>query len=111
MSRIYGGIHFMSANREGKACGARIGQFVSQNLLLPNAELPLVRIEHSDHQSIRLRVHGHWNQTTLLESSADLTAWKPISTNKAVTGGQILVVEHSGRSAREFFRVRETLQQ
>ncbi len=33
MSRIYGGIHFMSANREGLLSGARLGQFVTENFL------------------------------------------------------------------------------
>jgi membrane-associated phospholipid phosphatase len=33
MSRIYGGIHFMSANRSGLAVGAAVGQYVCANLL------------------------------------------------------------------------------
>src|SRR5262249_17905805 len=35
MSRIYGGIHFMSANVNGLASGAAIGQYVTTHLLLP----------------------------------------------------------------------------
>ena len=33
MSRIYGGIHFMSANHQGLLSGARLGQFVMENFL------------------------------------------------------------------------------
>ena len=33
MSRIYGGIHFMSANTQGLLSGARLGQFVVENIL------------------------------------------------------------------------------
>ena len=33
MSRIYGGIHFMSANTQGLASGARLGQYVTENFL------------------------------------------------------------------------------
>ena len=33
MSRIYGGIHFMSANQQGFLSGARLGQFVMENFL------------------------------------------------------------------------------
>ncbi len=35
MSRIYGGIHFMSGNTQGLRCGALLGDFVSKNYLLP----------------------------------------------------------------------------
>jgi hypothetical protein len=35
MSRIYGGIHFMSANLNGLASGAAVGQFVAAHWLLP----------------------------------------------------------------------------
>ncbi len=35
MSRIYGGIHFMSANRHGLLSGAALGDYVTRNFLLP----------------------------------------------------------------------------
>jgi len=35
MSRIYGGIHFMSANEHGLLCGAQLGGYVAENFLLP----------------------------------------------------------------------------
>ena len=35
ISRIYGGIHFMSANQNGLASGALLGGYVMQNLLQP----------------------------------------------------------------------------
>ena len=35
MSRIYGGIHFMSANLNGLASGAAVGQFIAAHWLLP----------------------------------------------------------------------------
>ena len=35
MSRIYGGIHFMSANLNGLASGASLGGYVAKNFLLP----------------------------------------------------------------------------
>ena len=36
MSRIYGGIHFMSANQHGLLCGAQLGGYVTRNFLLLN---------------------------------------------------------------------------
>ena len=35
LSRIYGGIHFMSANLYGLSTGAAVGDYVYTNLLLP----------------------------------------------------------------------------
>ena len=35
LSRIFGGIHFMSANTQGLASGARLGTYVSENFLKP----------------------------------------------------------------------------
>ena len=35
MSRIYGGIHFMSSNLRGLGLGTAVGDYVYQNLLLP----------------------------------------------------------------------------
>ena len=35
LSRIFGGIHFMSANQHGLASGARLGTYVSDNFLKP----------------------------------------------------------------------------
>ena len=37
MSRIYGSIHFMSANTQGLASGARLGQFVVDHSLRATA--------------------------------------------------------------------------
>jgi hypothetical protein len=43
MSRIYGGIHFMSANQQGLLCGTRIAAYVTEKFLLekPEAAAPL----------------------------------------------------------------------
>jgi len=35
MSRIYGGIHFLSADLNGLASGAQLGSYVAENFLLP----------------------------------------------------------------------------
>ena len=35
MSRIYGGIHFLSANLNGLESGAALGGYVAENFLLP----------------------------------------------------------------------------
>lgn len=85
-SRIYGGIHFEFDNSEGKASGARIGDYIAANFLLPNNSLPAVRIESAG-ASVQLRVHGHAGATCVVEASTDFTHWQPVLTNSAVTGG------------------------
>jgi hypothetical protein len=40
MSRIFGGIHFMTANREGLASGARLGTYVVENVLKAKEKRP-----------------------------------------------------------------------
>jgi hypothetical protein len=105
MSRIYGGIHFEFANREGKRSGAKVAHYVLANYLLPNAALPLVRLEQASPLGTRLRLHGHLGRTCVLEASSDLRAWSPISTNIAVAGG--CVVEDAAAAPTRFYRVLE----
>ena len=107
MSRVYGGIHFMSANRDGKATGARIGNYVSGNFLIPNERLRLLLVERSGGESVQLRVHGHMGKECVVESSPDLARWSPISTNSPVPGGFILSRTITPEHRREFYRVRE----
>jgi hypothetical protein len=38
LSRIYGGIHFMSSNQKGLAVGAGVGQYVCANVLTPKGD-------------------------------------------------------------------------
>lgn len=105
MSRIYGGIHFQFANREGKACGKRIGDWVSANLLLAESDLPLVRVEARTPAGLRLRLHGFPGHPEVLEGSDDLVRWTALSTNTALAGGVVLETSASGGS-HQFFRVR-----
>lgn len=106
LSRIYGGIHFPSANREGKRSGARIADFVWANYLLPNEGLPLVRIEPARPSGMQVRVHGHIGQLCVLEVSSNLSSWKPVATNTAVAGG-FVVPDVADDPAHRFFRARQ----
>jgi hypothetical protein len=105
MSRIYGGIHFEFANREGKRSGAKVAHYVVANYLLPNAALPLVHLEQVAPGGTRLRLHGHVGRSCVLEASSDLRAWAPVSTNLAVAGG--CVVEDVPAAPARFYRVVE----
>jgi hypothetical protein len=106
-SRIYGGIHFEFDNREGKASGARIGDYVSANFLLPNARLPEVRIGAVTKGIPQLTVHAHVGATFVLEATSDLNQWQPNSTNVAVSGGVILRDLGAPGSNMRFYRAVE----
>ncbi len=106
MSRIYGGIHFQFANREGKRCGEKIGNYVSDNFLLSNSDLPQVRIERLSPEALQVRLHGIVGRRYVLQASEDLGAWQPVTTNTAVPGG-FVVADVTGGGGNRFFRARE----
>jgi membrane-associated phospholipid phosphatase len=105
LSRIYGGIHFQFDNVEGKRSGAKIGEFVTRNFLLPNARLPLLLTEVGSDVGPHLRLHGHWGATLIVEASDDLANWTATSTNVAKIGGVTVPLDPVG--AVRFFRVQE----
>jgi len=106
MSRIYGGIHFQFDNVAGKASGQKIAQYVLGNWLLPNAQLPAVRLVNTPPQTLSLRLHGRTGTTLILESSADLHQWNSVATNAAVAGGVAWPAPTAG-ATQQFLRVRE----
>jgi hypothetical protein len=105
MSRIYGGIHFAFDNEEGKRSGARIGEFVMRNFLLPDDALPLLVVEPEPSSAPRLRLHGHVGAQIVVEASPDLVTWAATSTNTAVAGGVTVPLNVNGEA--RFFRVLE----
>lgn len=107
MSRIYGGIHFTSANRYGKACGAKVAAYVLQNWLQPNAALPCVTREPATNGIPCFRAHGHAGRTLVVDASADMVVWTPMATNTAVPGGIVITESPAGAARARFFRARE----
>ncbi len=107
MSRIYGGFHYSFDNVQGKNCGGHVGDYVSLNFFLPNAALPLARVERIRDGALQVRVHGRADQTTILESSPNLVAWQGVSTNQFVAGGTVINYFPSSAAPYQFFRVRE----
>lgn len=107
MSRIFGGIHFLSGNRDGKICGARIGRQVFENFLLPHNRLPALSVKRAGPGMIELCLHGRIGTTCVLEASSDFLTWQPVSTNAAVIGGVVVTNEVTGDVSARFFRLRE----
>jgi hypothetical protein len=106
MSRIYGGIHFLSANVDGKKCGDEIARYVLANYLQPNEKLPCVLMERGVGGGRVLRVHGHAAKECIVQGSSDLQNWTSLSTNTAVVGGFTVTISNSSSGAG-FFRVLE----
>ena len=107
LSRIYGGIHFMFDNVNGKSSGLLIGNFVCANFLLANNALPAVHMEGLQNGLPVVRVQGHFGKTCILEGSTDLRHWAGISTNVIAMGGSVLRDLSPTALLLRFYRVRE----
>jgi hypothetical protein len=106
MSRIYGGIHFQFANRAGKKCGQKIGDYVSANYLLATQDLPFVRLESVGPDGAAVRVHGNLGRVCVVEGSPDLVHWSALETNTGKAGG-FLCVEKVPTDGTRFYRALE----
>jgi hypothetical protein len=107
MSRVYGGIHFQFDNEAGKRCGQLIGDYISKNFLLVNAELPKVQIEGFSNAVPLLRIHGRIGENCILERSSNLVDWQPIATNSPVQGGTVVCDTSSTSATSRFYMVTE----
>lgn len=105
LSRMYGGIHFPSANREGKECGRQVALRVLRDFLLPNDRLPQLFWEPGNEVSQFLRVHGRFGHRAVIEESMDLKNWEEIAVQDAVPGG--FAIEVAPIAGSRFYRVRE----
>jgi hypothetical protein len=106
MSRIYGGIHFFSANRDGKACGAALANYVTRFFLQASSDLPKLAFIPSAPGQVRLQLHGLVGTQYVIEGSTDYRQWMPISTNRAVGTGTLIHASLAGNPSMYFFRAR-----
>jgi hypothetical protein len=106
-SRIYGGFHFESANRDGKTSGKKIASFIAANYLLPLTDLPLLRIEPSPPSNITLRLHGNPGSTYHIEYSPNLITWFPLTNSPAQTGGTPIPLQPTDSNLPRFYRATE----
>jgi membrane-associated phospholipid phosphatase len=81
MSRIYGGIHFLSGDLDGLSLGRAIGDHVIDNFLLPADPPSLVCYARRTAGNIEVVVEGTTGHPVILECSADLGEWIPVMTN------------------------------
>jgi len=84
LSRIYGGIHFLSADLDGLEAGHQIGEHVFQNFLRPLPERAVLSIVRSgDDGPLQVDVMGTMGRVYVLETSSNLDQWTPLHTNTA----------------------------
>ncbi len=85
ISRIYGGIHYPSANLQAQACGYRIAQQVLSYYLQPTTALQFSQIVRSGSET-QIELQGEANRTYEIRASSDLKTWETIATLSSVDG-------------------------
>ncbi len=82
MSRIYGGIHFLSADLDGIEMGRNLGEYVMRTALLPNTSPGLIRIlAGAETSRFVAEVQGARGVAYVIQRSNDLMTWRSLMTN------------------------------
>lgn len=108
-SRIYGGIHYEFDNREGKRTGQAVAQYITANYLLPNDQLPELRLHRFVDGIPQLLLHGRVGVSYLLQVSSGPADWKTLSTNVAAIGGIVVIGSDAASDPSRFYRVLEAV--
>jgi len=105
MSRIYAGIHFLSADFDGLATGRALADYVAQNFLIPvGIPAHFGSFTVSAEGAVRLRLIGTAGQKYVLQSSTNLTSWHNLGTNTAVDCIADFIDSSGGKHAVQFYR-------
>ncbi|HSH17696.1 MAG TPA: hypothetical protein VLD18_16770, partial [Verrucomicrobiae bacterium] len=84
-SRLYGGIHWPSANLHAQGSGYRIGQQVARYFLQPMTALQFSHVTRSP-AGTQLEVQGEPFTTYAIRASSDLETWETIAVISAADG-------------------------
>jgi hypothetical protein len=79
ISRLFGGIHWPSANLHGQACGARVGRQVVDYFLQAMNQLQFSQVVRSG-TNTDLELQAEPNRTYTIRASSDLETWETIAT-------------------------------
>lgn len=104
ISRIFGGIHFASANIAGQATGYLVGQQVIQHHLRPLQAASIVQAQHTGGQTA-LRIKGETDASYVVQISTDLVHWTDMVTNVCVNGEFFCLDTADPTVSRRFYRV------
>jgi membrane-associated phospholipid phosphatase len=86
MSRIYGGIHFLSADLDGLEAGRMLGKYVVANFLNPLAVPARLTIRRSLSGVVEIAVVGSVGKKYNVQTSSDFLQWEPLLTNTVPFG-------------------------
>lgn len=106
-SRIYGGIHFDFASREGRRCGEAVAHYVAQHYLLPLSELPQLVCERTEASRLRLLLHGRPGLRYALEAAGEPGTWTRFGEGDARCGGLVFTIDLASGPAVQLFRAVE----
>ena len=102
LSRIYGGIHFLSADLDGLTMGHAIGKYVDGNFLLPIGKQPTLDQLQLTDTTIQFRINGTAGAPCILESSTNFIHWISTHTNPSP-----FTITEPRSGTHRFFRVRQ----
>lgn len=102
ISRIYGGIHYPSANYHGQACGYLIGGQVMKYYLQPANALQFSRVTRSGGDT-ELEVQVDQDQTYVIRASSDLVTWETVATVTSANGVITFVDKNAIDDALRFY--------
>lgn len=104
ISRIYGGIHFPSANIAGQTTGYQLGRYVATHFLTP-LQAPEFTLVAKGGGPATLTMLGEPDQEYVLQVSPDLDHWQNLSTNTAAANGELQFVDpDAGTTDKRFYR-------
>jgi len=104
LSRIYGGIHFLSADLDGLATGRAIGNYVSTNFLLALPPARFLSIACFPDGRVQCEIAADPDHTYLIQSSIDLLQWENLSTNVPTSGTISFTSTAATNSPARFYR-------
>lgn len=86
MSRIFGGIHFLSADLDGLKLGRALGDFVFQTYLLVRPLARFLSFTKRANGGFHATVSATSDQLYVIQTSTNLTSWDNMTTNRATNG-------------------------
>jgi membrane-associated phospholipid phosphatase len=104
ISRIYGGIHFPSANIAGQTAGHLLGLHVAAHYLQP-LRAPAFALVTPVGGSTQLKLIGEPGRDYVLQICPDLRSWVNVATNTAASNGEVLFADpQMGAAVKRFYR-------
>jgi len=104
ISRIYGGIHFPSANIAGQTTGHLLAAHVMEHFLVA-LEAPVFVLVAPAESNVRVALRGEPGRAYWLEVCPDLAHWRPVGIATANAAGEAEFIDQGAASTdKRFYR-------